>query len=321
MPVQFLFAGKAHPADKAGQELIKRIVEVSLMPEFIGKIVFIPGYDMTIARKMVQGVDIWMNTPTRPLEASGTSGEKAVMNGVMHFSVLDGWWVEGYKEGAGWALPMNNTYSDTEFQDELDAATIYNMLENDIAPVFYNIDSNGLSSEWIEIIKNTIAHVAANFTTNRMLNDYQVQYYEPMSVRHHNIVQNDYALARELAFWKKKVRREWPLIEVRSYSKLDNAKSEMVLGNDYTAEVELYLGELSPEDIGVEILIAEQNNDNRMVIKERFDFVPVSIENSVAKYTCNIKPETAGLYNVAARIYPKNPHLPHRQDFDLVKWL
>lgn len=321
MPVQFLFAGKAHPADKAGQELIKRIVEVSLMPEFIGKIVFIPGYDMTIARKMVQGVDIWMNTPTRPLEASGTSGEKAVMNGVMHFSVLDGWWVEGYKEGAGWALPMNNTYSDTEFQDELDAATIYNMLENDIAPVFYNVDSNGLSSEWIEIIKNTIAHVAANFTTNRMLNDYQVQYYEPMSVRHHNVVQNDYAMARELAFWKKKVRREWPLIEVRSYSKLDNAKSEMVLGNDYTAEVELYLGELSPEDIGVEILIAEQNNDNRMVIKERFDFVPVSIENSVAKYTCNIKPETAGLYNVAARIYPKNPHLPHRQDFDLVKWL
>ena len=133
-PVQFLFAGKAHPADRAGQDLIKHIVEISKMPQFIGKIVFIPNYDITIAKYLVQGVDIWMNTPTRPLEASGTSGEKAVMNGVMHFSVLDGWWVEGYKEGAGWALPMEKTYDNQDFQDEFDAAIIYNIIATEISP-------------------------------------------------------------------------------------------------------------------------------------------------------------------------------------------
>ncbi|MFB0973770.1 MAG: alpha-glucan family phosphorylase, partial [Bacteroidales bacterium] len=171
-PVQFLFAGKAHPADQAGQDLIKRIIEVSKMPQFIGKIVFVPNYDITLAKLLVQGVDVWMNNPTRPQEASGTSGEKAVMNGVMHFSVLDGWWVEGYVKGAGWALPMERTYDDQNFQDELDAATIYTILENEIVPTFYRRDSDGLPKEWINTIKNTVSKVASNFTTNRMLNDY-----------------------------------------------------------------------------------------------------------------------------------------------------
>ncbi|MCI1779123.1 MAG: alpha-glucan family phosphorylase, partial [Bacteroidales bacterium] len=158
-PVQFLFAGKAHPADKGGQNLIKKIVEISRMPQFIGKIVFVPNYDITLAKYLVQGVDIWMNTPTRPLEASGTSGEKAVMNGVMHFSVLDGWWVEGYREGAGWALPMERTYENQDYQDELDAATIYNILETDILPKYYDKDKNGISGVWIDIIKNCVAQV------------------------------------------------------------------------------------------------------------------------------------------------------------------
>ena len=145
-PVQFLFAGKAHPHDKAGQDLIRRIVEVSRMPRFIGKILFLPNYNMELAKRLVQGVDVWMNTPTRPLEASGTSGEKAAMNGVMHFSVLDGWWVEGYREGAGWALPEDRTYENQSYQDELDATTIYNMLENEIAPLFYEKMQMGFPS-------------------------------------------------------------------------------------------------------------------------------------------------------------------------------
>ena len=176
-PVQFIFAGKAHPADKAGQDLIKMIVDVSKMDRFIGRIVFVPDYDITLAKYLVQGVDVWMNNPTRPQEASGTSGEKASMNGVMHFSVLDGWWVEGYRPGAGWALPMERTYDDQNYQDELDAATIYATIENEIAPAFYNVDADGRSSEWIEFIKNTVAQVACNFTTNRMLTDYINQYY------------------------------------------------------------------------------------------------------------------------------------------------
>ena len=183
-PVQFLFAGKAHPADKAGQDLIKQIVEISKDPRFIGRIVFVPGYDITLAKRLVQGVDVWMNNPTRPQEASGTSGEKASMNGVMHFSVLDGWWVEGYVKDAGWALPQERTYDDYEYQNELDAATIYSTIENEIAPDYYDIDNTGRSSKWIGYIKNTVAMVASNFTTNRMLSDYCKQYYFPQSERY-----------------------------------------------------------------------------------------------------------------------------------------
>jgi len=321
-PIQFLFAGKAHPADKAGQDLIKRIVEISVMPRFIGKIIFIPGYDMTVAKMMVQGVDIWMNTPTRPLEASGTSGEKAAMNGVMHFSVLDGWWVEGYKEGAGWALPLESTYENQIFQDELDSATIYNMLENEISPLYYKNDTkSGLPVEWIKIIKNTIAKVAANFTTNRMITDYVEKFYVPLATRNKTIVENDYALARDLAFWKKTVRREWPLLEVVSYKKPDDSKSEVSLGNDYMAELELFIGELKPEDIGVEMVFAEQDSKNRMIIQIKYDFEFVSYSNGLAKFKCLMLPETAGIYNFAGRVYAKNPNLPHRQDFDLIKWL
>lgn len=322
-PVQFIFAGKAHPADKAGQDLIRHIVEVSLMPQFIGKIIFLPGYDMTIAKRLVQGVDIWMNTPTRPLEASGTSGEKAVMNGVMHFSVLDGWWVEGYKEGAGWALPMEKTYENQNYQDELDATTIYNMLENEIAPLFYDTDKKtGVPLAWVDVIKNTIAKVAGNFTTNRMITDYVNQYYLPLAKRHSEMVAGDYSVARELAFWKKRMRAEWPLIEVRSFNRPDSARVNLSIGGEYHAEVELALGSLSHDEIGVELVLA--TNDpvaGRMVIRKSFDFEYAGTADGITKYICNMLPETAGIFNVAARMYAKNPSLPHRQDFDLIRWL
>jgi len=168
------------------------------MPQFIGKIIFIPNYDISLAKYLVQGVDIWMNTPTRPLEASGTSGEKAVMNGVMHFSVLDGWWVEGYKEGAGWALKMERSYNDRGFQDELDAATLYNILETDIVPRYYDVDKRGISTAWIDTIKNCVAEVACNFTTNRMVEDYLRQYYIPLCTRKHMLIEKDFAMPRRL---------------------------------------------------------------------------------------------------------------------------
>ncbi|MDE6451334.1 MAG: alpha-glucan family phosphorylase, partial [Odoribacter sp.] len=183
-PVQFIFAGKAHPADKAGQDLIKRIVEVSKYPQFIGKVIFLPNYDMDLAKKLVQGVDVWLNTPTRPQEASGTSGEKAAMNGVMHFSVLDGWWVEGYRPDAGWMLPMKRTFENQAMQDELDSEMVYNIIDDDIAPRFYDRDATCLSPKWIKTIKNTIAYVASNFTTNRMLQDYEDRYYAKLFARH-----------------------------------------------------------------------------------------------------------------------------------------
>lgn len=176
-PVQFLFSGKAHPADGAGQGLIKKIFEISQRPEFLGKIIFLEDYDMQLARRLVSGVDIWMNTPTRPLEASGTSGEKAEMNGVVNLSVLDGWWLEGYREGAGWALTEKRTYKNQGYQDQLDAATIYGLLENEIIPLYYNKNENGYSEGWIKVIKNSIATIAPHYTMKRQLDDYYEKFY------------------------------------------------------------------------------------------------------------------------------------------------
>ena len=320
-PVQFLFAGKAHPADKAGQDLIKRIVEISKMPQFIGKIVFIPNYDITLAKYLVQGVDVWMNTPTRPLEASGTSGEKAAMNGVMHFSVLDGWWVEGYKKGAGWALKMERTYDDQGFQDELDAATIYDILESEIAPQYYNKNAQGISNEWVETIKNCVADVACNFTTNRMMTDYFDKFYNPLADRYRRLIDNDYAMAKEIAQWKRKMRREWPLIEVLEYNAIAGNYGTIVLGGDYRSEIKLAVGDTAPEYIGLETLLSEPDKKGRLRIKEVYPFKLKECRDGVATYVCDIVPDRTGTYQIATRMYAKNDLLAHRQDFELVKWL
>ena len=321
MPVQFIFAGKAHPADKAGQDLIRQIVEISKQDRFIGKIVFVPGYDIRLAKRLVQGVDVWMNNPTRPQEASGTSGEKAAMNGVMHFSVLDGWWVEGYKEGAGWALPQERTYDDQYYQNELDAATIYATIENEIAPVYYDIDSaTGLSPRWVGYIKNCVAQVACNFTTNRMLTDYVNQYYQPQSERVSSLVADDYQKARDIAAWKKHVEREWNNIEVISYTQPD-ASYSLAPDNYLHAEVVLHTGDLQPDDLGVEMLFCRADRKGALHIQDKCEFRLVSAEDGVARFEASILPERTGMYQVATRIYAKNPALPHRQDFGLVKWL
>lgn len=319
-PVQFFFAGKAHPADVAGQELIKQIVEISKDPRFIGKIVFVPGYDITLAKRLVQGVDVWMNNPTRPQEASGTSGEKASMNGVMHFSVLDGWWVEGYQKNAGWALPLEKTYEDDQYQNELDAATIYSTIENEIAPDYYDVDKNGRSAKWISYIKNTIARVASNFTTNRMLTDYVNQYYIPQTARYNEIAADGGKAAKEISAWKNFVSAEWNNMRIVSYTQPDPS---YVLSdnNKLVSEVVIDLGRLKPEDIGVEILFTSSDDKGKLHIQEIFNFELVSCENGIATFRTTILPERTGMYQVGTRIYPKNPALPHRQDFPIVKWL
>ena len=218
-PVQFLFAGKAHPHDGAGQGLIKKIVEISKRPEFLGKIIFLENYDMKLARRLVSGVDIWMNTPTRPLEASGTSGEKALMNGVINFSVLDGWWLEGYREGAGWALTEKRTYQNQEHQDQLDAATIYSILETEILPLYYARNKKGFSEGWIRTIKNSIAQIAPHYTMKRQLDDYFSKFYNKEAERYRKLIANDFAKAKELAAWKEEVVAKWDSIQVVSLSK------------------------------------------------------------------------------------------------------
>ena len=320
-PVQFIFAGKAHPADGAGQGLIKHIVEISRMPEFTGKIIFLENYDMDLAKRLVSGVDVWLNTPTRPLEASGTSGEKAELNGVLNFSVLDGWWYEGYKEMAGWALTEKRTFENQSFQDELDAVTIYSILENEIIPLFFNKDKNGVPKGWVQYIKNSIALIAPGFTTRRMINDYVARFYKPMSNRVNKLREDDYRMVHELVSWKRWVYSGWESISIVDYTIPDIGKQELGIGDPYHVEIKLDLKRLAAVDIGLEMVIADPVDDQFPTILHVEPFELVKKEGSIAHYRLNYKLNFPGVFKFGVRMVPKNEALPHKQDFCLVKWL
>ena len=320
-PVQFIFAGKAHPNDKPGQDLIKRIVEVSLMPEFVGKIIFLQNYDMELARRMVQGVDVWLNTPTRPLEASGTSGEKCVMNGVMQFSVLDGWWVEGYKEGAGWMLPMERTFTEQRYQDDLDAEMIYTTIEEQIVPKYYARNEKGIPTEWCASIKSCIADIASNFTTNRMLTDYEERFYNKLAERKHKMVADNYILAREIAAWKRKVSAAWDDVKVLDVQRARVDKEAIYVGETYHYEVTLDVANLRPQDLGVELVVAKPMVAGQAAnVDYSLQLQQVSAEGSRVTYALDYTPRKTGTFDIAIRVYPNNEKLSYRMDFALVKW-
>jgi glycogen phosphorylase/synthase len=320
-PVQFIFAGKAHPADAAGQGLIKYIVEISKRPEFTGKIIFLENYDMELAKRLVSGVDVWLNTPTRPLEASGTSGEKAEMNGVLNFSVLDGWWFEGYKEEAGWALTDKKAFDNQDFQDDLDAKTIYSIFENEIIPRFFEKNEKGLPEGWIQYVKNSIAKIAPEFTTRRMIKDYEDRFYHPMFERVKLLNANDYRMAREIAGWKRRVYAGWSDVSVLSCTMPDIANRELGIGENYDVEVILDLKRLVGVDMGLEIVIAEANDDQFPALVHIEPFKEVKKEGSVVHYKLDYKLNLPGVYKFGIRLFPHNEVLPHRQDFSLVRWI
>jgi len=320
-PVQFIFAGKAHPHDKAGQDLIKRVFEVMHKPQFLGKILFVENYDIELAKYLIRGVDVWLNTPTRPLEASGTSGEKAVMNGVINFSVLDGWWAEGFRENAGWALKEEATYDNTEFQDDLDAETIYSVMEQEIIPCYYELNSNNVPEKWVSYIKNTISEIAPHFTMKRQLDDYFDRYYNRMLKRSKVIIGKNYEMARHIATWKRKVTRGWNSIEVLSVKTPDSTQKPLQLGEPFKAEIILDLNELSGTDIGIEVLFGKKVNDVIQAPSFIKEMKLDKSERNIASYTCSISINQAGVYDYIFRLYPRNPLLPHRQDFNLVKWI
>ena len=318
-PVIFLFAGKAHPADGAGQGLIKKIFDISQRPEFQGKIIFLEDYDYLLARRLVSGVDIWMNTPTRPLEASGTSGEKAEMNGVVNLSVKDGWWLEGYREGAGWALTEKRTYQNQEYQDRLDAATIYSLLENEIIPLYYNKDKKGISKGWIKVIKNSIAQIAPHYTMKRQLDDYYSKFYEQEARRFKALAKDNYRLAKDIAMWKETVAERWDAISVVS-AEWDFPAAGAEAGQKY--HIKYVINEQGLSDaIGLEKVNIYTNKDGEERI---FNIEPLQMtghEGNNYTFEATLAPKQFGQYKSAIRMYPKNPNLPHRQDFCYIKWL
>lgn len=318
-PVQFIYAGKAHPADGAGQDLIKRIIEISKMPEFQGKIIFLENYDMIVSKRMLTGVDIWLNTPTRPLEASGTSGEKAEMNGLLNFSVLDGWWYEGYREGAGWALTDKRTYTDQAQQDKLDSATIYSMLENEIIPLYFAKNSKGYSPEWIQYIKNSIGHIAPNYTMSRMMRDYFDRFYRPEAERAAQLKADNYAMARELVHWKENVLAHWDKVQlVGNIEMSDSLHNSMSNGEGLECTLRLNTAGLG-RDVKVEIVVyKEEDGVSRFHQADQLEVV--AEDGDVLTYYMKHDVKYSGVFRYAFRVYPWNDKLPHRQDFALLKW-
>ena len=320
-PVQFLFTGKAHPADGGGQGLIKRIIEISRMPQFLGKIIFLENYDMRLAKRLVSGVDIWLNTPTRPLEASGTSGEKAQMNGVLNFSVLDGWWLEGYVKGAGWALTDKRTYENQAHQDQLDAATIYQLLETEIIPMYYAKNSKGYSPEWIQTIKNSVTKITPHFTTKRMMDDYFDRFYNKLAKRHALMVKNDYKVAKEIAAWKENMAEHWDEIEVCNvdYGNLLHPTASVGMQNKISVTLDTH--SLNDKGLGVELVAIRTSLHNNDKLYEVTPLELIKAQGSKLTFETNYRYDYAGGMKFCLRMFPKNDLLPHRMDFCYVRWI
>lgn len=321
-PVQFIFAGKAHPADGGGQGLIRQIVEISRRPEFLGKIIFLENYDMRLAKRLVSGVDIWLNTPTRAQEASGTSGEKAEMNGVLNLSVLDGWWYEGYKLGAGWALTDKKTYDNQAYQDELDATTIYSLLENEIVPLYYAHNSNGYSAEWVQYIKKSMAEIAPQFTTKRMMDDYYHLFYNKLAERSAKLHENNYAKAKEIVLWKEDTASKWDRFEVVKLEFNPNQKMDY---NNTNSEV---YGQVVIDrkdlrcDLAVECVVVDHDSiDQNPVFVESYEFELVKTEGQLLYFETRKALNDPGNHQYGLRVYPVNADLPHRMDFAYMRWI
>lgn len=318
-PVQFIYSGKAHPADGAGKDLIRRIIEISKMPQFLGKIIFLENYDMLVSKRLITGVDIWLNTPTRTLEASGTSGEKAEMNGVLNFSVLDGWWYEGYREGAGWALTAERTFTDQGQQDKLDAATIYSMLENEIIPLYFAKNSRGYSPDWVQHIKRSIATIAPHYTMSRMIRDYHDRFYAPEAARSRKLMDNNFALAKEIVAWKKHVVENWDSVHAIEINLSDSLKNASNNGESVEATIKLDTAGLG-RALNVE-LVTYRTDAGESKFSEAIPFTVIAEDGNILTYHMKQHLKNSGMFRYAFRAYPWRKELPHRQDFAYMKWI
>jgi glycogen phosphorylase len=320
-PVIFLFAGKAHPADKLGQEFIRLVYHTTQDPRFKGKVLFLENYSMEMAKLLTAGVDIWLNNPMRPKEASGTSGMKAIMNGVMNFSVLDGWWVEGYKPGAGWALPLEDTYTDLSLQNQLDAELIYNTFENDIVPTYYADGKPGANKAWVSHIRNTITQIVPQFTMRRMLDDYTERYYNPLFKRSTKLANAGFAGAMQLAEWKNKIKSIWSAVELVHLDTFDSVNKSLHIGDSFNTEVTIKLMDVPANEVGVELVFFKRKSETEIQLIEVIPLQFKEHRGALGVYGCTVKPGHAGVTEYGFRMFPQHPDLPNRLDFPLVKWL
>ena len=323
-PVQLIFSGKAHPADVEGQNVLKYINEISQMPQFKGKIFVLENYNMAIARYLVSGVDVWLNNPRRPMEASGTSGQKAAANGVINFSILDGWWAEGFNGKNGWAIGTHATYESYEAQDTADSESIYDILEKEIIPIYYNLNRNGYSDEWLEIMKESIMSNAGSFSTARMLVDYTEKLYMPLS----NLTQEEYKdrenVERYIG-WKENLIKNWGNIKLEQ---IDNSEHTTTsVGNDITVRCKVELEGISIDDIEVQLYYGKLLSSGIIEEKEILPMKCVSIESfedsekTVYEYEATIELNISGNYGYTFRVVPRTDMILRQENLNLVKWL
>ena len=317
-PVQLVFAGKAHPADKEGQDLIKTIHEVSLMPQFKGKIFLLENYNIGISRYIISGVDVWLNNPRRPMEASGTSGEKASVNGVVNFSILDGWWAEGYDGTNGWAIGTENDYENEEEQDKADSNSIYHILENQIIPTYYNQDRNGISRDWIKLMKNSIKTTGGQYSMARQVVDYVNKFYIPLS-NLNNKYFTDINKVIGYSEWKKYVTSKWESIKIDQQENIDNAK--LVAGSKIKAKCYVDLAGIDEKNTNVQVYFGQFLENGNVKNVYTHEMKKVGEENGMLVYEGTIELPTGGNYGYTFRVMPKHEMLLDPENMNLIKWL
>lgn len=317
-PIQLIFAGKAHPADKEGQDLIKYIHEVSMMPQFKGKIFLLENYNIAMSRYLISGVDVWLNNPRRPMEASGTSGQKASVNGVINFSVLDGWWAEGYNQENGWTIGTNAEFDSYDAQDIADSQSMYRTLEEKIVPIYYEKDKNGMSAKWLEKMKNSIISTGGKYSTSRMLIDYTNNYYMPLC----NLTNKYYSNVDNVAEynnWKNDLYNNWKDIKITQTNNLDNITIDA--GNQITVECQVELPNIKEENVSVECYYGKILENG---VVENVTIIPMKVidqEDKKYTYSAKIELKTGGNYGYTFRVMPKHEMLLEAANLNLIKWV
>ncbi len=318
-PVLLIFAGKAHPSDQPGQQLIRVIHEFSRRPEFVGKILLLEGYDLSLGRKLVSGVDVWLNNPEYPMEASGTSGQKAGINGVINLSVLDGWWGEGYNGENGWAITPHDRHYDAAFRNQEEANELLDILEHQVIPLYYDRNGHGFSEGWVHMSKASMKSTLPLFNSQRMVMDYIRSFYAPAAEQGRSLSRNRYKGARELATWKKKIRALWPGVALR---RVDPGTGAVSAGSQVTIQVAAKLGDLTPQDVRLECVIGTEDEHHNFQASEYFGFTPGGkLDNGETLFELNMEPPLPGLQLYQIRIYPYNPLLSHRFETGCMVWL
>ena len=319
-PIQIIFAGKAHPADYPGQDLIKYIHDISHQEGFKGKIIFVENYDMELSKYLISGSDVWLNNPQKPLEASGTSGQKAAINGVINLSVLDGWWAEGYTGNNGWAIGDDECCYNDEFQDNIDADSLYDILENEIIPLFFNRNNNDIPDKWIEIMKNSIKSCAPVFSTMRMVQEYAQKYYFPIVEKRGVFSEETINKARDLSQWKSYISHSWDTLKI-THGETFNQEITLPAGKELQVCAKVKPGDINPKDLKVEVFYGKEDMNGNI---ENYETAELNLFDKNSEGDCeyrgSIYLKTAGDYKYTFRAIPYHPDLNNKFELGLIKW-